>query len=84
MFITSQFRIDYSPLVLAMVLDYPVIGPGQELPRNLNRVSVGGVLPEPDIYPQVFGWVGTRPWFHFTVPATLAPIKYLSYDRIMI
>jgi hypothetical protein len=43
----------------------------------------------PGCYPEnrgtrwVRGWVGTRPRFHITVPSSLAPIKYLSSDRIV-
>jgi hypothetical protein len=38
-------------------------GPGQEPPCNLNQVTSAALLPGPDIYPRVFGWVGTGPRF---------------------
>jgi len=38
-------------------------GPGQEPPSNLNQVTSAGLLPGPDIYPRVFGRVGTGLWF---------------------
>jgi len=38
-------------------------GPGQEPPSNPNPVTIAGLLPGPDIYPLVFGRVGTGPPF---------------------
>jgi hypothetical protein len=58
-------------------------GPGQEPPSNPTRSVLAGLLPGPDINPRFFGRVEPGPRFRNTVPATLAPIKYLSYDRIM-
>jgi len=56
-----------------------------------GSVSNGSGLPGcgPGCYPEnrgthrVQGRVRTRPRFHFTVPTTLAPIKYSSFDCIM-
>jgi len=52
--------------------------------KKLNRFVLAGLLPGPDINPRLFGRVVPGPRFHFTVPATFAPIKYLSSDHIMI
>jgi len=65
-------------LVLARVLGYPAAV------RVWNRTGRSS----PGCYPDNRGchWVrwriGTGPQFHFTVPATLAPIKYLNSDHI--
>jgi hypothetical protein len=53
------------------------------LAKNLNRYVLAGLLPRPDRNPVFFGRVGTGPRVHFAVPTFLAPIKYLSSDRIM-
>jgi hypothetical protein len=58
-------------------------GPGQEPPSNPTRSVLAGLLPGPDINPRFFGRVEPGPRFRNMVPATLTPIKYLSYDRIM-
>jgi len=57
-------------------------GPGQEPPSDSTRSVLVGLLPGPDINPMFFGRVEPGPQFHITVPATLAPIKYLSSDHI--
>jgi hypothetical protein len=44
---------------------------------------LGGVVTRTGHKPAVFGRVVPGPRFHCTVPATFAPIKYLSSDRIM-
>jgi hypothetical protein len=51
---------------------------GEETPSNQNQVSIVGLLTGWDINPQVFGHVGTRLWFHFMIPTTLAAIRDLS------
>jgi len=51
--------------------------------ENPNRYVLAGLLPGPNRNPVFFGWVGTGPRVHFAVPTFLAPIKYLSSDRIM-
>jgi hypothetical protein len=48
-----------------------------------NRYVLAGLLPGPNRNPVFFGRVGTGPRVHFAVPTFLAPIKYLSSDRIM-
>ena len=58
-------------------------GAGQEPPSNPNRVSGTGLLSGPYINLWFFGRVVPGQWFHFTVPPTFAPIKYLSSDRTM-
>jgi hypothetical protein len=58
--------------------------PGQELPSNLSRSVLAGLLPGQDINPRFFGRVEPGPQFHITVHATLAPIKHSSSDRITI
>ena len=66
-------------LVLATVPGYP------DAVRVWNRTgwSSLGCYPENRGTHRVRGWVRTGPRFHFTVPTTLAPIKYLSSNRIM-
>jgi len=59
-------------------------GPGQEPPSNLSRSVLAGLLPGPDITLRIFGRVEPGPRFHIMLPATFAPIKYLSSDRITI
>jgi len=59
-------------------------GLGQEPPSNPTCSVLAGLLPGPDINPRFFGRVEPGPRFHITVPATVAPIKYLSSDRITI
>ena len=59
-------------------------GPGQELARDPNRVTSAGVLPRPDINPRVFGQVGTRPWFHWTVLTTLIVLCLPVNDSVLI
>jgi hypothetical protein len=44
--------------------------PGQ----NVDSVSLGWLLPGPDINGLFFGRVGTGPWFHFAVPTTVAKL----------
>jgi len=55
-------------------------GQGQEHPNNPTRLVLAGLLPGPDIYLRFFGRVEPGLRFHITVPATLAPIKFLSSD----
>ena len=66
-------------VVLATVPGYPAAV------RVWNRTgwSSPGCSPENRGTHQVGGRVGTGPQFHITVPATLAPIKYLGSDRII-
>jgi len=52
--------------------------PGQK-PEPLDYA---GFLPGPDIISWFFGQVVPRLQFHFTVPATFAPIKFLSSDHM--
>jgi hypothetical protein len=49
---------------------------------NWTEWSSPGFYPENRGTHRVQGWVRTGLRFHFTVPPTLAPIKYLSSDRI--
>jgi len=58
-------------------------GLGHYLAKDLNRYVLAGLLPGPNRNPVSFGRVGTGPRVHFAVPTFLAPIKYLSSDRIM-
>ena len=52
-------------------------------PKNVNGFVLAGLLPESHINLQCFGR-GVPPLpFHITVPATFAPIGYLSSDHIM-
>jgi len=53
--------------------------PGQK-PEPL---CLGGFVTQTEPKPCVFGRVETGPRVHFAVPTFLAPIKYLSSDRIM-
>ena len=64
--------------MLATVPGYPAAV------RVWNRTgwSSPGCYPENRGTHRVRGRVGTGPRFHSTVPTTLAPIKYLSSDRI--
>jgi len=72
----------------------PGFGPGWNWPegshpgpgplRNPTRSVFVGLLPGPDINPRFGGRVEPEPRFHITVPATFAPIKYLSSDPIAI
>jgi len=55
----------------------------QEPRSNLIRVTCVRLLPGPDIRPRFSGRVVPEPWFHIMVSATLAPSKYMSFDRIM-
>jgi hypothetical protein len=66
-------------IVLATVPGYPAAV------RVWNRTgcSSPGCYPENRGTHRVRGRVGTGPRFHFTVLTTLAPIKYLSSDRIV-
>jgi len=57
--------------------------PGQEPPSNMNLFGLLGLLPGPDINLRFLGPVEPGPGFHFTVPATLAPMKYRGSDRIV-
>ena len=57
---------------------------GSKSGLNPNCFVLAGLLPGPDIDPPLFGQVVPGPRFHCTGPATFAPIKYLSSDRIMI
>ena len=50
---------------------------------NQSGLSSPGCYPETRGTHQVWGRVRIGPRFHFTVPTTLAPINYLSFDRIM-
>jgi len=49
-------------------------GPCQKPPQNVNWATSARLLPGLEINPQYFSQVGTWPWFHFTVAATLAEI----------
>ena len=51
--------------------------------KNSTRFVVAGLLPGPDIHLQLFGQVVPEPRFHFMVPATFGPIKYMSSDCIV-
>jgi len=66
-------------VVLATVPGYPAAV------RVWNRTgwTSPGCYPENRGTCRVRGRVRTGPRFHFTVPTTLAPIKFLSSDRIM-
>jgi len=66
-------------VVLATVPGYPAAV------RVWNRTgwSSPGCSPENRGTHRVRGRVGPEPRFHITVPASLAPIKYLSSDHIM-
>jgi len=66
-------------LVLATVPGYPAA----VRVWNRTRWSSPGCYPENRGTCRVRGRVRTGPRFHFKVPTTLAPIKYLSSDRIM-
>jgi len=66
-------------LVLATVPGYPAA----VRVWNRTRWSSPGCYPENRGTHRVRGQVGTGPRFHITVPSTLAPIKYLSSDRIV-
>jgi len=44
---------------------------------------MAGLLPGPDINPWFFRWVVPGPRFPHTVPATLAPINYMSCNHIV-
>jgi hypothetical protein len=59
-------------------------GPDQEPPNIPTRTGLAGVLPRPDINPRFFPGLNPDHGSIFVVPATVAPIKYLSYDRITI
>lgn len=58
-------------------------GPGPDPPRNWDWVCSAGLLPGPDMNPQVFGQVGTRPQFHFMISTMLAEIQFWGCDRIV-
>ena len=66
-------------LVLATVPGYPAA----VLVSIQTGWSSPGCNPENRGTHRVRGQVWTGPRFHFTVPTTLAPIKYLSFDCIM-
>jgi len=72
-------RYQCFPVVLATVPGYPAAV------RVWNRTgwSSPGCYPENRSTHRVRGRVRTGPRFHFTVHPALAPIKYLSSDRIM-
>ena len=57
--------------------------PGQEATSYPNWVTSAGLLCRTFVKPQIFVQVDTGQWFHFTVPATLTPIKYLGSDHII-
>jgi len=59
-------------------------GPGHEPPSYLTGSVLAGLLPGPDINPRFFGRVEPGPRFQIAVPATVAPSKYSSSDRITI
>jgi hypothetical protein len=52
--------------------------------KNPTRFVWVGLLPGPDINPGFFRWVYHTAELHFCELSTLAPIKYLSCDRITI
>jgi hypothetical protein len=52
-------------------------------PKIPNRNVLVGLLAGPDQNPMFFHWVGAGPQIHFAVSTVLAPIEYLSFDRIM-
>jgi len=58
-------------------------GPGQEPSSNPTLLVLAGWLPGPDINPRVFGRVEPGPRFHSTVPVTITPIKYMSFDHFV-
>jgi hypothetical protein len=51
--------------------------------KNLTRFVLAGSLPGPHINPRSFGQVVPGPQFHIIVPATWAPVQYMSCDRIV-
>jgi len=58
-------------------------GPGQGPPSNQNLLVLAGKVPGPDIYPRFFGCDEPGSWFHSSVPATFAPVTYVSSDHIV-
>ena len=59
------------------------LGSGRYLAKHPNQYVMAGMLPGPNRNPVCFGRAGTGPQVHSAVPTFLAPIKYLSSDRIM-
>jgi len=57
-------------------------GPGQEPPSSPSCSGLAGLLPGPDINPRFLAGLNLDRGSIFAVPATVAPIKYLSSDRI--
>jgi len=51
--------------------------------KTPTRFDLAGLLPGWDINLRLFGRIEPGPQFHFTVPATLASMKYLSTDCIV-
>jgi len=51
--------------------------------KNPTHYGLAGLLLGPNRNRVFVGRVGTGPQVHFAVPTFLAPIKYLSSDRIM-
>jgi len=70
---------NYLGVVLATVPGYPAA----VRVWNWTGSSTPGCYPENRGTHRVWGQVGTGLRFHITVPSTLAPIKYLSSDRIV-
>jgi len=58
-------------------------GLGRYPAKNPNRYLLAGMLPRPNRNRVFFSRVGTGPRVHVGFPRFLAPIKYLSSDRIM-
>jgi len=77
--VTNLKLVDWLDVVLATVPGYPA---AVRVWNRTGRSSPGGYAENRGTY-QVRGRVRTGPRFHFTVPTTLAPIKYLSSDGIM-
>ena len=75
-----DWKLEMTPwLVLATVPGYPAA----VRVWNWTGSSTPGCYPENRGTHRVWGQVGTGLRFHITVPSTLAPIKYLSSDRIV-
>ena len=77
--VTNLKLVNWLDVVLATVPGYPA---AVRVWNRTGRSSPGGYAENRGTH-QVRGQVRTGPRFHFTVPTTLAPIKYLSSDGIM-
>jgi len=52
--------------------------------KNPNPLVLAGLIPGPDIEPWVLAGLEPDHGFKYIVPTPLAPIMYLSSDRIVI